>query len=111
MGYETERYGPAPAKTGGHGEVQLGRHDVREVIDAEGGLVGINALELLRPIVISEVPSHHFTIFREMEVGQAIDAPAMAQPMAGANVIGMGIVGIPGLNRLLGRKEALLGFG
>jgi hypothetical protein len=30
--------------------------------------------------------------------------------MAGANVIGMGIVGIPGLNRLLGRKEALLGF-
>ena len=71
-----------PTKTCGHGHMQLRRVKVGQVVEAESGLVAVNAFYLLISIPGPESPERKVGMFRRREQPQPVDAAVLANPVS-----------------------------
>ena len=100
-----------PTEMGGHRHVELGRIDIRELVETQGGLVTVNSFGHLVPIPRPKRPLHQVGMFGQREQGQPVYPPMFPDPVPDLHVVRMGVLGEAGSLRLLRREEALLGLG
>ena len=92
------------------GHVQLLRHYVSEVVNAESSLMAVDSLRDLSPISRPERPTHQVRALALREAGEPIDSPMLSDPVSRLNVVGMSILREPRSFSLLSREETLLAF-
>ena len=92
------------------GHVQLRRHYVRKVVEAQSSLMAVDSLGGLFPIPGPERPKHQVRALASRKARQPIDSPMLANPVSHVNVVGMSVLGKARSLGLLRREETLLGF-
>ena len=70
------------SKSGRNGHVEFGRVHIREFMDAECRLMGINAFRFTRPIAGPESIDDQLLLSRLREARQPVDAPFDAHPIS-----------------------------
>ncbi|OJV03518.1 MAG: hypothetical protein BGO12_09920 [Verrucomicrobia bacterium 61-8] len=104
------RYLRATTKMARHGHVQLGRHEVGKIVNAQSRLVRINPLGVICAIARPKRPENEVAAVRHRELCEAVNAAMLALPVSDADmVIVMGAVKACFLC-LLCRKKSSLAF-
>jgi hypothetical protein len=107
---EHRRDGSHPSKSGRHGHVQLRRHHVGQIVHGQRGSVAVHTLRLALPIPRPKLPDHEVRPGRGWELRQPVHTPSLADPVAGAHLVGVDAVVVASVARLAGGKETALGF-
>lgn len=104
------RYLRATAKMTRNGHVQLGRHEVGKIVNAQGCLMRINPLGLVRAIARPKRPKNEVGPLGHRELSEAVDAAMLALPISDANVVIVMGAGKARFFGLLRREKPSLAF-
>src|ERR1051326_4533913 len=103
--------GNSAAEVHWYREVQLSWICVREIVEAERGLMTEHASRLVASITCPEPPEDQVRALGFREEGQPIDSTMLANPVAGADVIDSFVARVSEGGGLLRSEIAALRFG
>src|ERR1019366_4523353 len=89
-----------------NGQMELGRVQIRQLIEAQRRLITVNPFYLFLPIPGPERPKYKIGPIRRREQRQAVDAAVFPDPVPGLPVVGMRIFGKSGRLGLLRSEKA-----
>ena len=98
------------AKTGGDCEIQPGRICVREIVEAERGLVTEYPCRSVAPVARPEHPEDQVRALRFGEARQSVNSTMFASPISGADVVDSLVAGVSERGCLLSSEVAALRF-
>jgi len=102
------RDGRHPLKARRNRHVELRRHDIGESVERQRRVVTVGALRLPAAIVSPELPQHQIGPGGQREPGESIDTSVLANPVAVAHMMRVGIVGVAGQAGLARGEETAL---
>ena len=100
-----------PPEVRGDGEVQLGWIRVREIVEAERGLVTEDASRPVASVTRPEPPDHQVRALGFREECQSVNSAVLANPVTRSDVVDPLVARVPEGGRLLRSEIAALRFG
>ena len=94
-----------------NGHVELGRIQIRQVVEAERRLVAVHTLHFLVPVPGPQRPQDEIGPVSRRKQREPVDAAVLTNPVPDLDMIRMGVFGESGRLGLLGGEEALLLLG
>ena len=105
---EDQSSGQAFSKARRHGEVELGRSQITEVVQTQRRVMGDGGLGLTVLVAAPEAQLHEILVGRDRIPAQTVDSPRGMQPLTGLTVVMLEGAGIPELGGLLLREISCL---
>jgi len=96
---------------GRNGHVELGGIQIRQVVEAQRRLMGVNTLDLLISVARPECPKDEIRPIGHRKQGEPVDAAVLTDPVSSLDVVGMRVLGESSRLGLLRGEESLLLLG
>jgi hypothetical protein len=100
----------ATAKPSWHRQVQLGRHHIREIVNAQSRPMRVGALDLIVAVSRPKGPKDQVWTFGHGKPSQSVNTPMFPLPVPGPHVISMMCAVETRILGLFGREKAALSF-
>ena len=99
------------SEIGRNGHVELCGIQIRQLVEAQRGLMAVYTLDLLIPVTRPECPKDEVGTVGRREQGEPVDAAVLTDPIPDLDVVGMRVLGESRRLGLLRGEESLLLLG